>query len=327
MILAISDRSCISEARRLARNLARDNGFGEEGSERCAIVASELASNIVKHAGTGSLALQTYADAAGDGVEIVGFDSGPGISDLPQAMRDGHSTAGSCGTGLGAVDRLAKVHIYSRPGSGTAAMARLPREGTAPASRRCLFSGIADPVAGETACGDAFTVAATGTSAAVLLADGLGHGALAAKASQAAVDAFYTGGCGSAQERVAAIHAALRPTRGAAVAVAVLDADAGRVEFSGIGNIGGVLVEGGRTKRMLTDHGTAGHIAGRVRAFSYPFETPPLVILHSDGLKSGWDLDAYPGLSEAHPALVAAVLFRDFRRTRDDACVVAMRWR
>ena len=102
---------------------------------------------------------------------------------------------------------------------------------------------------------------------------------------------------------------------------------AGTVDYGGIGNISGALVEKGVTRRMITEHGTAGHVAGRVRALRYEFVSPPLVLLHSDGIKTSWDLARYPGLSEAHPALVAAVLMRDFRRDRDDASVIALRWR
>jgi hypothetical protein len=66
-------------------------------------------------------------------------------------------------------------------------------------------------------------------------------------------------------------------------------------------------------------------VAPRIREFTYDFSADPLVILHSDGLTTRWDLAAYPGLAGQHPSLIAGVLLRDHRRARDDASVVAMR--
>ena len=97
------------------------------------------------------------------------------------------------------------------------------------------------------------------------------------------------------------------------------------VRFVGVGNIGAVLANGGEARRMASYNGTAGHVAPRIREFTYPFTGRPLVILHSDGLSARWEIDAYPGLAASHPSLVAGVLFRDHRRGRDDATVVAMR--
>ena len=93
----------------------------------------------------------------------------------------------------------------------------------------------------------------------------------------------------------------------------------------GVGNINGVMISGADVKRMVSHNGTAGHLAPRIREFTYPFTAAPAVLLHSDGLTSRWDLGDYPGLGAAHPSLIAGVLFRDFRRGRDDASVVCMR--
>ena len=65
---------------------------------------------------------------------------------------------------------------------------------------------------------------------------------------------------------------------------------------------------------MVSHNGTAGHVAPRIREFTYEFTGNPLVILHSDGLTTRWDLAAYPGLASQHPSLIAGVLLRDHRR-------------
>ena len=74
-------------------------------------------------------------------------------------------------------------------------------------------------------------------------------------------------------------------------------------------------------------NGTAGHTLHKITEFSYPWTDDALLLVHTDGLVSRWDLDRYPGLVQRHPSLVAGVLFRDFNRGRDDVTVVAARGR
>lgn len=115
----------------------------------------------------------------------------------------------------------------------------------------------------------------------------------------------------------------LRPTRGAAVAIARLHS-AG-VRFAGVGNISGALVSRTSVKKMISHNGTLGHVARRFQAFDYAAEPPWLVVMHSDGLATSWNIEDYPGLASADPALIAAVLYRDFSRRRDDASILVAR--
>ena len=92
--------------------------------------------------------------------------------------------------------------------------------------------------------------------------------------------------------------------------------------FAGVGNIAATLVDADNgIRRMISNNGTIGHIARRMRDFRYPITTTTLVILASDGLGTSWDLASYPGLASHHPALIAGVLWRDFNRGRDDVTV------
>ena len=158
-----------------------------------------------------------------------------------------------------------------------------------------------------------------------MLVDGSGHGIEAARAADAAMRSFAQNADAACADLVERIHGALAPTRGGALAVARIDTAAQVVRFVGVGNISGVLVNAGKARHMVSHNGTAGHVAPRIREFTYEFTGDPLVILHSDGLTSRWDLASYPGLAVQHPALIAGVLLRDHRRGRDDASVVAMR--
>lgn len=325
---AVRDASQVAEARRAAAALARGLGFGEQDAGRVALVATELATNLIKHANGGELLLAAYDDGSGSGVECLALDKGPGMADVEAALRDGYSTAGSLGSGLGAITRGAhRADIYSRPGLGTAILVRL-RQGPPPVAgppSDPIAGAVSTPKPGEEACGDAWCVKPHAAGLVLMVADGLGHGPAAAEAANAAVRVFLADDARSPGELVERMHAALRPTRGAAVAVADLDVGRGHVVFAGIGNVAGVLVAGATERRMVSHNGTAGHVARRVQEFTYAFDGVPLVVLCSDGLGTGWTLEAYPGLSRRHPTLIAGVLYRDFSRGRDDATVLVAR--
>jgi anti-sigma regulatory factor (Ser/Thr protein kinase) len=325
VITAVTDASQVAEARRLVAGCARLAGVTEARLGDVAIVATELATNLLKHAGGGHILATHRKDADGAGLEVLALDRGSGMTDVARCMDDGYSTAGSPGTGLGAVGRLADdLRIYSRPGLGTAIMVRFLHEARHDESHTHLGAVLA-PYPGERVCGDQWAFRETANARTVVVADGAGHGVEAARAAGIAVQTFLEHAEASCEDVVDRMHRALAPTRGAAVAIARIDAAAHTVRFAGVGNISGVLVTAAGTRHMVSHNGTAGHVAPRIREFTYEFTGNPLVILHSDGLTTRWDLAAYPGLASQHPSLIAGVLLRDYRRLRDDAAVVAMR--
>jgi anti-sigma regulatory factor (Ser/Thr protein kinase) len=329
MLVAVAERSRVAEARRLACQTAARQGFSERDVGRIAIIATELATNLVKHAGGGEIVIGSFDDGEGTGLELLALDKGPGIGDVQKALSDGHSTAGSAGNGLGAAHRAANVFaISTRSGHGTAVVARVRRSADQPHPSRCyIVSGLCAPYPGEVVCGDCWTVEPVEERLMVLIADGAGHGPEAHRAAARAIEIFRDKAKATPEEVVQRVHAALGATRGAAVAVARLEPEAngGNVNFVGVGNISAALVDATDVRRMVSLNGTAGHVAPRIRAFQYPYRDTPTVILHSDGLTSRWDLGEYPGLIGAHPSLIAGVLYRDFRRGRDDASIVVVR--
>ena len=325
LVNSVRDASEVGEARRAAVGLAHRKGFSPNVEARIALVATELATNLLKHAGEGLVAINEFVDADGSGIELLALDKGPGMADVARCLIDGFSTAGSPGTGLGAVARVSDSYvIYSRPGVGTVVMARFLAPNRDPLG--ALEIGVViDTYPGETVCGDAWVTMNGGKGDTLLLVDGSGHGPQAAHAAETAARAFADNIDKECVPLVEAIHRALAATRGAALAVARIDRDARVIRFVGVGNIGAVLANGGEARRMASYNGTVGHVAPRIREFTYPFTGRPLVILHSDGLSARWEIAAYPGLAAGHPSLVAGLLFRHHRRDRDDATVVAMR--
>lgn len=321
----VNDSSAVAEARRRAVAAAAALGFDEVRAGQLAIVATELGTNLLKHGGGGGRLL---VGCGSDRVELLALDKGPGMADVAACMADGYSSAGTAGNGLGAVRRLAQsFHVASWPGKGTAVLACLSRKGEAACQPAVAESvggvNIAKP--GERACGDAWATHADGPVRIVFMVDGLGHGTEAAVAANEAVAQFQRSRHEPPAQIVHAVHQALRHTRGGAVAVARIDPGGATISFAGLGNIAAAVVGGGTVRRMVSHNGTAGHNARKIQAFDYPCGPGALLVMHSDGLSSGWSLDAYPGLQRMHPLLVAGVLYRDFARGRDDATVVAAR--
>jgi anti-sigma regulatory factor (Ser/Thr protein kinase) len=328
-VLPVAEASQAADARRTAVALARDLGFDETETGKVALVVTEAGSNLLKYGRGGEVIVRALDEPPGAGIEILALDRGPGMADMDRSLRDGHSTAGSPGNGLGAIRRLSGLFdLYSAPGAGTAVLARLWPEG--PGSRRpapgLAVGAVSAPHRDETACGDAWVARVAVAVARLLVVDGLGHGPHAAEAAETAVKAFEATPALEPGPMLAAIHEALRSTRGAAVAVAALDVEGRTVRFAGVGNITGTMLDGGgRVRNFVSHNGIVGHQARRVQEFAYPWDPAALVVLHSDGLSSHWTLDPYPGLVQHHPAVVAGVLYRDFNRGRDDVTVVVAR--
>lgn len=328
-LIPVGDATRVAEARRLAVASAEAEGLGSKATEETAIIATEIATNLLKHADSGEIHISRLSASGDPGVEILSIDRGPGMASVQACVADGFSTAGTAGTGLGAIGRLADFFdVYSQPGRGTVLVARkFASSNKKNGTHGCWILGaVKVPYPGEQSCGDSWTVRRNEETLSLLLADGLGHGVLAADASTAAVRAFQSGPAEPPTAILENVHQALRSTRGAAVAVTRMDHQTGRVRYAGIGNITGVLLGGTRPQFMVSHNGTAGLEARRFQEFDYAFPPGGAIVMHSDGITSNWTLDTYPGLLRRHPAVIAAVLYRDACRGRDDACVVVGRY-
>lgn len=324
VIVAGGDVSAVGETRRQARRLAGRLGLGEEDAGRVALVATELAGNLWKHAGgDGWCQLEAIERDGARCVRLVVVDRGPGIAQVASALRDGWSTRGTPGTGLGAVRRLSRdFDLHTVPGEGTVVVAEV---GDAPPAAGFAHGGVGLAKSGEERSGDAWAVEEAPGKLWVLVADGLGHGPLAAEAADVAVAAFRALPGRPPGERIEAIHRRLHVSRGAAVAVAEVDAGAGVLRYAGIGNVAGALLGGEAPRSLLSMNGTAGHQARTLRQLDYPWTPRSLLVMHSDGISARWDLASRPGLQERRPSTIAAVLVRDFGRGRDDAAAVVAR--
>ena len=331
--IPVGDLSRVGEARRAADAVARSCGLDEERRAVVGIVVTEAATNLAKHARDGHILLRDTSPNGSPGVEMVAYDCGPGMADLSRFFTDGYSTSGTAGQGLGAMRRQADVlDVYSLPGQGTVLVARI--FGTADASRPAErvrqvlldVGAVCLPLEGESACGDGWCVEQTPDRAMVLLVDGLGHGPNAAQAADVAIETFRGAAQRAPLEAVQSIHEALRATRGAAIAVAEVmrTAQGAAVSFCAVGNTVSAIVGAGKPRSLASMNGTAGLQTGKLQTFTHEWPAGALLVMHTDGITTRWQLDKYPGLQRHDPSIAAAVLQRDFTRPRDDATVLAL---
>ena len=313
----------ISAARRAAELLAGQMGLDDGRIAALGIVVTELASNLVKHADEGLILIRPARAGAVAGVEVLAVDSGPGMQNVVSSTRDGHSTAGTLGIGLGAISRQASwVDVYSMLGRGTVTAAQVwPAEPPEPP----LAAGVSRPITGEKACGDGFAVRVVDGRRQVLVCDGLGHGPLAAAAAAAAVHAFQVAPALRPAAVIDHLHRAVGHTRGVAAAVAELDPDAGLVRYAGLGNITGAVMDGPDRRGLVSLPGIVGHQRRAVREFDYPMPAGACLVMHTDGVTDRWRLADYPGLQRRSPQVIAGTMLRDAAVRRDDACVLVAR--
>ena len=325
-VVPIDHPSQAGEARRRAQAMAEILDFSDETAGRLALAVTEAGTNIARHASSGMVVLRALEHGGALGIEMLALDSGPGIGNVTESLRDGHSTAGSSGTGLGAIRRMSDgFDVYSRPGKGVAMRCEV-WNGVPRAPHPALAVGaVSTAKPGEDVCGDAWVVIRDRLQWAILVVDGLGHGADAAAAARAAT-AAVAGGAGHGAARIMDnVHGALRSTRGAAAAVATLRMETHTGEFCGVGNVSCLTRVAGRTRSLVSQNGILGHQVRKTTEMSFPFPGGALLVMHSDGIATRWQFDDYPGLESRHPGVIAGVLYRDFRRERDDATILVAR--
>lgn len=325
--IEVNESSAVGEARRQGTRLGQRLGLDETTNGKVALVITELGSNLVKHAQGGKLFLRGLSSGQQAGIEILALDQGPGMPPLDTALRDGYSRSGTAGNGLGAVRRLSdRFDLYSNAGHGSALVSEIWSGGLPPDTRTAYQIGsVSATYPGEIVCGDGWAVRLNEFSCMVMLADGLGHGLGAAEAAREAITAFQAHPDATPIELLQRMHDGLRKTRGAAVAVAEIDAMDQTLRYAAIGNITGVILSNAPRRSLVTYNGIVGHQAHKFNELSYPWRDEPLLMMHSDGLGTHWSLDQYPGLLQHHPSLIAGVLYRDYERGRDDATVLVIK--
>ena len=320
--VAVTDPSSIGEARRTAMMLGQRLGFDETRAGELTLLAAEVSRNVLVHGGGGQIILSGIRNAGSSQARILAMDSGPGISDITKALDDGYSTAGTMGGGLGAMKRIASgFEIFTGP-NGTIVLLEVGQ--IQPVSGLDV-AGLSLPYPGEQVCGDAWACDSTPDRTVVVIVDGLGHGIGAADAAQEAIATFRKHVDLKPGAILSYIHDALRKTRGAVAAVVEIRAQHGELLYAGVGNVSAVLVQGSGSRNLLSHNGTLGATAPRIQEFKFEWPSDAMLVLHSDGVQTRWDLNTYAGLTTRRAAVIGGALLRDFRRHRDDASIVVIK--
>ncbi|MFF3001051.1 ATP-binding protein [Streptomyces sp. NPDC057950] len=357
-------RDDLTGTRLAASRLAERIGLDRHRSGEITLAMSEAASNLTKHAVAGAILLRVVRTAQRAGIEFLALDDGPGIADVSTAMRDGYSSVGTMGVGLGVIARLADTFdLHSVPGQGTVMLARFWPRSTPPlptdssgARTKSVVEGVTRTISGGQECGDGWATRWDSTAAStprhtpadvhgraleptgpghdrpavgpgarravlVMLCDGLGHGPVAWRAAQAAIDAFHTSTAGAPEEVMTDIHHALAATRGAAVAVSRIEPGQGRVLFCGVGNIAAVVVTATSRSSLPSVPGVAGHQIRTLRTVTSMLPAGSALVMHSDGLSERWNAQALPGLLEHSPGVIAGHLLRSAGKYHDDVAI------
>ena len=313
------------------RAVSRRMGFSDTKREHMELVCNEMVTNQIKYAEGNGLVQIWEASVPAPALDLFAFDYGKGILNVPNAIQDGYTTAGTMGKGLGAIRRLSDdSEIYSLPAEhagespwhGTAMWSRFYRDDSAPKYFHDLGACIR-AYHDSSYNGDLIQVRTGESKTRWLHMDGLGHGREAAEAVEG-IGRFLddeTPVDGLMQR----LSARLEGTRGAVAMICEVDRGTRAMTICGVGDMVAHLIASGEKKAISFSPGVLGHAHRSLETFSYPFPDQALLITASDGLRRSMTLRSFPELWRLHPQLIALVLGQVMGRHNDDRSVFTLR--
>lgn len=331
IVIDIIEKSNVGELRRAVSILGKSMGLTEENIGKLSIITNEMSTNILKHAdSSGKVIAKKLAYKGVKGIEVIAIDSGRGIKNIGAAIRDGFSTAGSMGAGLGAIKRLSQeFDIYSQLGKGTIVMSRVweaSREIGVSIDEESIDFGVfsmAKP--GQEVCGDDWLLKKEKDNLCILVSDGLGHGEGASKTSREAVRIFKEDKENLLENKLVNLHEGLKSTRGAAIAIADVNINKSSIDYIGVGNISGRIFYNDTYQNCISTEGIVGANIRKYQSFTYRFPEKSVFIMNTDGFTTNINLSQYPGILNKRSSLIAALIYRDFSRGNDDMAVVVVK--
>ncbi len=313
------------------RAVSRRMGFSDVKREHLELVCNEMVTNQNKFAQGNGLVQVWEINQPQPALDLFAFDYGAGIVDLNAAGRDGYTTAGTMGKGLGAIQRLSSVSdIYSipqeqtkdSPWHGTAVWSRFYRGGPE-AGLAHQTGGYLRAYQDSSYNGDRIEVQCGKNKTRWLHMDGLGHGREAAEVVDGIGD--FLDEETPVDGLVQRLSTQLRGTRGAVAMLCEIDAGTQTFKVCGVGDMIAYLIANGEKKAISFSPGVLGHAHRTPETFSLPFPPQALLITASDGLRRSITLHTLPELWRLHPQLIALVLGQVMGRHNDDRSVFAVR--
>jgi anti-sigma regulatory factor (Ser/Thr protein kinase) len=323
----IEERSYVSYVKREVHTENTRAGFSEKQVAEIDIIVAELCSNLIKHAGSGEILYRNSELEEETIFEVVCIDKGPGMIDPAKMIKDGMSTVGTLGHGLGAIERLSTLsQIYSVPGVGTIVYSMVSTAEKKYVKKKNLeleIRALCINKPRETVCGDGYRIKKTENETRILFGDGLGHGEHAKDAVDKAGEFFLTSNESDPVEIIRQIHEKIRKTRGLVGTVAIFDKTLQQWRICGVGNIMVRMYSGIQYKNYMSYNGTVGlNIPNSLKASVFPIEKNQHLLMCSDGIKTRWDLTQYPTVFKYDNTILAAAVYRDHTRGNDDSSIL-----
>lgn len=327
VVIQISSEVDIYKARRIGRETAKKVGFDASSAVLFEIAISELASNIVKHAGSGTIRLEPVEN----GLVVVSEDKGRGITDIERALTAGKSTKG-LGIGLAGVKRLMdQVEIESAENRGTRIIARKWKErpphliphkqdNSVPVDGRMQYGVISIPILGSRVNGDGYVIREFDNKALICVIDGLGHGEKAYEVAQKAVDAIQQHWASGLPDIIESCHKALLRTRGGVIGLAKVNFETSELSYLGVGNIG-IRVFGRNLVKPFSAPGIVGHHFKNLKVQRFPYCRGDTLTLYSDGVSDRFH-SSWKELEREEVQDTAEAINRLFGKDHDDTTII-----
>lgn len=328
--ITVADDGDVVLAGRQTKSILQELEFDESATEEIVLVVHELATNIVTHAGEGTLALEPHSDGEQSGVKIHARDSGPGIADIDQAIVDGYSTAGGLGGGLGTVHRLMDdviINSSDDPEAGVEIVAtRWTGESSTIKQNPPIDVGAATQAKpGEDQNGDAFLIEHRRGQTLIGVIDGLGHGQAAHRASSKAQQYIRTHSTQPLPDLFAGVERVSHDTRGVVMLLARFDWNDTTVTLGSVGNITLRVCHSSESRHLAPKRGVLGANAPRPQIKEWDWDPMSVMVIHSDGLTSHWACDEVSLRGDDSAAHTANELLQTLSNQEDDATVLVIR--
>jgi anti-sigma regulatory factor (Ser/Thr protein kinase)/serine/threonine protein phosphatase PrpC len=325
--ISIGETLDCAVAKQTARRLTCELGFAAAHSEEVVLAVAELASNVVRHAGHGTLIFRPLNGGERVGIEVEAEDHGPGMKDIEQAFADGYSSAGGLGYGLGTVNRLMdELEITSTAALGTRILCRRwIRRSTEAMHVHAWEVGVASRPRGcARENGDAFVVREWDGKLLAGVIDGLGHGEPAQQAALAAQTFVQSHYELALEKMLLGAGRACRGTRGVVMALARFDSLTD-MTFSSLGNVEVRAWSGEERLQFLVKRGILGVGEPHTIVQHHRWNPGWTLVLHSDGLHAHWQWGDFPGLEWQPAQAIADKLLHELAKDDDDATAVVVK--
>ena len=343
----VKDAVDVTVGIRRVREAGLLSGAAEVDHALVATIISELAQNIVKYAGRGTVRVNRVQANDDVDIEVWADDSGPGIADVDRAMRDHFSTGNTLGLGLPGVRRMSDAFsINSSPGAGTHVHVRKRimgrRVATPPDARiSAATPGGARPVEPSTAqwdigmhvrpmsgyvvSGDMTLAVQTDDGLLLVITDATGHGINANEIARGVSEFVMQHATGDVKRLLTELHAHLKGTIGAAVGALFIDPQRRMFRYAGVGNTGAAR-RVGASWRPVSKDGVLGQRLPTLLEQTGDLARGDLIMLWTDGLS-----ELAGGMFAARNAFkpagqLARELVEELGKPHDDASCIVLRW-